>query len=425
MVILREFDLEPGDTLSQQELNDIMAQSKARLESTFLFTRCQILQIPDSVLLNHCRIQVIVIENWFVYPYFIFELADRNLNVWIREQDVSLSRANIGLGITHLNLSGKKDRLKFRGHSGYTRKAELLYELPYLVGRFGISAHIAIADQKELAYRTFLNKPLFYRTDSEDVVFSSAKFSFSIHYRPSATLFHTLKFDQQIVKIHPDIAQFVNKQFLGGGRTSVTVPSIEYVLRWDKTVYPIYPLGGYRAELRLKKEGFSSGADLNTLSTVVQGELYTRLWSKVFLAQKMKLRKHLLSQSLPYFFQQGIGYKEDKLTGYDLYVLDGRDFFLVNQALKWQLADRDIFLSGYFPEAFRKMNLKTFFRFSLDIAYARDPVFGAQNPYSNSWQVGYGPGLDVLMYHTMSCSLTYGVTRFGFHHWYFDVGFVF
>ncbi len=64
MVILREFDLEPGDTLSQQELNDIMAQSKARLESTFLFTRCQILQIPDSVLLNHCRIQVIVIENW-------------------------------------------------------------------------------------------------------------------------------------------------------------------------------------------------------------------------------------------------------------------------------------------------------------------------------------------------------------------------
>jgi len=425
LVILREIDLKPGDSLIQRQLDHVINQSRARLESTFLFAHCQIRQVTDSTRQNHCWIQVHVTENWFLYPYLIFELADRNPNVWIREQDVSLSRANIGLGITHLNLTGRKDRLKLRWHTGYTRKTELVYELPYLLGRFGLTAQFAFAEQKELAYRTYLNKLLFYRADPEDVVFSLRQFSVTLHYRPSATLFHAVKFDHQAIRVHDDIAQSVNRQFLGGGRSIMTVPSVEYMLRWDKTVYPNYPVAGYRMELRLKKEGFSGGADLNTLSTVGQAELYTRLWSNVFLAQKVKFRKHLGSQSLPYYFQQGIGYKEDKLTGYDLYVLDGRDFLLLNQALKWQLTDRDLPISGRLPAAFRKVNLKTFFRFSFDVAYAHDPVFGSQNPYSNSWQVGYGPGLDVLIQHSLSCSLTYGITRFGIHHWYLDVGFIF
>lgn len=424
-VILREIDLTPGDSLTQRQLDHVMDQSRARLESTFLFARCQVRQVTDSIHQNHCRIEVQVTENWFLYPYLIFELADRNPNVWIREQDVSLSRANVGLGITHLNLTGRKDRLKLRWHTGYTRKTELVYELPYLVGRFGVAAQFAFAEQKELAYKSYLNKLLFYRADPEDVVFSLRKVSFTLHYRPSATLFHALKFDHQTIRVHDDIAQSVNRQFLGEGRSVVRVPSVEYMLRWDKTVYPIYPLAGYRVELHLKKEGFSAGADLNTLSAVGLAECYTQLWSSVFLAQKVKFRKHLLSQSLPYYFQQGIGYKEDKLTGYDLYVLDGRDFLLLNQALKWQLTDRDLPISGRLPAAFRKVNLKSFLRFSFDVAYARDPVFGSKNLYSNSWQVGYGPGLDVLMFHTVSCSLTYGMTRFGIHHWYFDVGFIF
>jgi hypothetical protein len=205
----------------------------------------------------------------------------------------------------------------------------------------------------------------------------------------------------------------------------VAVPALEYQFRFDNTKYPLYPVSGFRVDARIRKEGFSKLADIRTLSISVRAEYVSPLWKKLMLVHQVRGKIQLVSQPLPYYFQQGIGYKEDKLTGYDLFVLDGRNFAFINHALTYQIVGREFYLGKVMPGAYRSMDVKAFIRYSFDVGYAYDPLFGASNPYSNSIQYGFGPGLDLLFFHTISLSVTYGQTRFGFKGLYVNYGLVF
>ncbi|MBL0101866.1 MAG: hypothetical protein IPP49_18990 [Saprospiraceae bacterium] len=108
-----------------------------------------------------------------------------------------------------------------------------------------------------------------------------------------------------------------------------------------------------------------------------------------------------------------------------MHVLDGRNFFILNNALKCRLSDKDIKLTKYMPRQFRVMNLKLFVRSNFDIGYASDPVFGYLNPYSNNIQFGYGPAVDIILFNNLTLSCEYSITRFNQRGFYFKSGFNF
>ena len=54
-----------------------------------------------------------------------------------------------------------------------------------------------------------------------------------------------------------------------------------------------------------------------------------------------------------------------------------------------------------------------------------DPFFKAENPLTNNWQYGYGPGIDVILFNNFTVSAEYGITKFGESGLFFESGFNF
>ena len=113
------------------------------------------------------------------------------------------------------------------------------------------------------------------------------------------------------------------------------------------------------------------------------------------------------------------------MTGYQLYVLDGKDFLLFKSALKFKLLDSNIQFDEFIPIQFRTMNAKLFARLNFDFGYARDPFYKTSNPYSNRSEYGYGPALDLIIYNNFTLSCELGITRFGEKGFFFESGFIF
>ncbi|MEO6758968.1 MAG: outer membrane protein assembly factor, partial [Saprospiraceae bacterium] len=125
--MLRELEFAQGDSLQDENLPFILSRNQLRLMNTGLFTSADIQ--PDSVLTTpgHLHLKIIIVETWYIYPVPLFELADRNFNVWWREFHHSLRRVNYGLDLSYLNLTGHADALKVKGQFGYNNKYELSY----------------------------------------------------------------------------------------------------------------------------------------------------------------------------------------------------------------------------------------------------------------------------------------------------------
>ena len=130
-IILREMLVGEGDTTSLAELSALMDRSEELIMNTGLFNLAEISFKAWEGSTNKVHLLVSVEETWYLYPVPIFELADRNFNVWWVEQGRSLQRLNFGMEFAHLNFSGKKDRLKISAKYGYTRKYALSYSLPF------------------------------------------------------------------------------------------------------------------------------------------------------------------------------------------------------------------------------------------------------------------------------------------------------
>jgi len=107
--------------------------------------------------------------SWYIFPFPIFELADRNFNVWWSEQNRSFKRVNYGIRFVHLNTTGRRDPLKLQFHLGYTQKLELVYSFPALnkSQTFGVIGEFFYARNKEIAYKTVDHRLAFERREEE------------------------------------------------------------------------------------------------------------------------------------------------------------------------------------------------------------------------------------------------------------------
>ena len=119
---------------------------------------------------NHIMIDIVCDEGWYIYPVPIFELADRNFNVWWDEFNGSLKRTNYGIKFIHTNLSGQADALKITLQGGYSQKADLEYAWPYW-GKdrsWRFTSNVFYSRNKEAYYNTINNKLVFHKALAED-----------------------------------------------------------------------------------------------------------------------------------------------------------------------------------------------------------------------------------------------------------------
>ncbi len=413
IIIYRELDIFPGDTISLKKLQLRMLENEKRVLSTLLFTDVSINMRNWDTDTKKADFFLIVQENWYLYPAPVFELADRNFNVWWREQGRSLDRVNYGISLDHLNLTGMRDRLRAKIQFGYEKKYQLRYSFPYLNNRWGYTAGIFYAERKEIGYITEGNKTLFQKADDERKLLSRFRIGGTVNYRPSLFSYHAFRLEYHHNQIDEFVRENLNPSYFLDSRTDLRFFLLEYDFQYDKRVFATYPQGGYLLFFNVKKEGLGIFKNYNNLPIYAGFEKYFR-YNKWIYATRFKAKTNLNRSVVSFANNTGLGYGSDVLTGYELYVIDGTDYLLLQTALKYRILDKVLDMEESMPlSQFKKMPISIFLRFNVHTGYVNERTYRVGNPLNNQWALGYGPGIDILIWNSFLIKIEYSFNELG------------
>jgi len=426
-VIFRELTFSIGDTIYLSEIEEHFKRSRLQILSTGLFNSATLNLKNYSITHGKSDIEILVEENWYLYPVPIFELADRNFNVWWNEQGKSLSRVNYGLRISHYNFTGNRDPLKFKVHFGYTRKYELTYQRPYwmLDNKLGIGGSIFYSDNKEIAYKTEGNKSLFAQADDERRLLSRFRVGPELKYRPDLNNYHALRLEYHHNQIDALVAEELNPNYFLDGKEDLRFFYLEYDYSYDKRLLNYYPLGGYMLFANIKKEGLGIFNDFNNLSITLGFEKYFTIKEKLIFGTRNKGKTNLIRNQIAFANNTGIGWDQDIVGGYELYVMDGTDYFISMNNVKFQIFDKNMRTASWLPRQFQKMNMSLFVRANFDFAYINEPTYKETNSLNNRLIYGYGPAVDIILFNNFLISFEYSFNDIGEQGLYLSNSFVF
>ena len=399
-IILRELDIQKGDTIEVKNLGAVIKRNKNQILNTGLF-----IKVEGNVTRwsNDGKIDLKfqVYEHWYFYPIPIFELADRNFNVWWVEQNRKLDRVNFGMRFYHMNLSGLKDVLKITGQWGYTRKFEIEYTLPGINKKrtLGFRSNVHLSNNRELGYKTQNNELVFHRKE-KDNIFSRERYMASLIFRPQLYVHNYISLGLHRNKVDEVIGLDLNPDFLLNRQLRQRYFSLIYQLRWDRRNNQAYPTKGFIIDGWIIKEGLGVFNDRNILQTTINAGLYFEPMSFLFLGLEAKGSTHLIRKRMSYFGYQALGYEHNYLRGYEYYVVDGMDLIWSKLDFRVPMFEREIDLTGYMPlEKLKKMPFQCVLNLYTDYGYVNDPYYSEGNELTNSLLYSWGLGIDFITYY--------------------------
>jgi outer membrane protein assembly factor BamA len=409
-IILRELSFKVGDTLDIGSLNENFLLNHNRIFNTGLFVT---VDISTDSLDNLLRVVVIKVkERWYTYPNIIFELADRNFNEWWEQRAHDLNRTNYGIYFDQKNVRGRNENLKLKIQLGFTKQFEFNYSMPYINKnqKTGLSFNFAFNTNKQLAYRTF-NHTLDYVNTGEYLRKKIAT-SITISRRERFYKFHSLNigFNHNIIA---DTIAELNPNYFFGGNTSQTYFTLRYNFVHDKRDISYYPLRGYYYRIELEKNGLTKWEDVNIFAVKFLVERFLEVTPRIFLGGAFRQKVSFPSRQ-PYSNYRGLGYGVEYVSGYELYVIDGRHFTLSKLNLKYRLLSKKLELKFIPIKQFNTIPFSLYFRLYSEGGHVWDNAYQQQNPFlTNTFLWGNGAAIDFVSYYDFVFRLEYSINRRG------------
>ena len=125
-VVLRELSFKVGEKVTLDEVPLILAESKQNLQNQWLFNFIEFIPTLENQQLD---IKLKVIERWYVWPYPIFEISERNFNVFwdslYNSQFTDFSKLNYGVFLNWYNFRGRNELLKIKYRIGFKEHYQL------------------------------------------------------------------------------------------------------------------------------------------------------------------------------------------------------------------------------------------------------------------------------------------------------------
>ncbi len=411
-IILREILFQSGDTLSCRDFCGKVVKSRQNLLNRSIFNFVQFDTIHDLQKPEMIHIRVDVTERWYIWPLPIFELADRNLNAWWETKD--FRRANYGVFLTYNNFRGRLEQLKLLLRAGYNQNYYLQYEIPYLTKAqtLGMGIQLGYALSREVPYITLNNKQLFYRSEDgygRKEWYAKVKFSYRKGIHNSHSL--SLGFEKTI---YDDTLLIINPSFMQQRSGRIQMVHLSYYFKHDFRDSKPYPLEGHYADVEFNQFGFGLLEDEPLIATVkTTVDMYRKISRKWYWAASLSARISAPGEQ-PYFMQRALGYGNDFVRSYEVYVVDGTDFAVFKTNLKFALINpqkRQIPFIG--SEKFSKIHYALYLNWLFDAGYARNPDKIPANSYQNRLLYGTGVGLDLVTYYDLVWRFEYSVNQFG------------
>ncbi len=418
-IISRELLFKQGDSLELKVLDQQLNQSRLNLLNTALFNFITIDTVSEEN--GNLNVKIKMIERWYLFPFPIFEIADRNFNSWVNHKD--WRRVNYGGFLKWSNLRGRMESLNLLIRFGYDERYRILYDFPYINQKqtIGLTFMAALTQNHEVAYKTEADKPLYYR--GENYMLKNYICSTTIDYRPS--IFYTWAFTLSANRYsYNSKLTELNSSYAPPSSTNLNFIQSTLFYKDDRRDNKAYPLRGFYTDVELTTQNglFSNNDSYSNLfiknNLMVAEKIDTRWsWSA---GSTFKISSN---KNLPYFLDQGLGYKRDYVRGYEDYVIDGGRYILGRSNIKYNLLKptvKNLKITG--SEKFDKIHYAVYFNIFADIGYVfstnkvmneplNDPLLN--NKLQNTLLRGFGAGMDFVTYYDKVLRLEYTVNHYG------------
>jgi outer membrane protein assembly factor BamA len=333
-IILREMNISEGDRVLVDSLGLYAEANRKRIYNLALFTDVTV--TPARVSNDSADLYILVREQWYIFPEISFKLADRNFNVWWKEQNHDIRRANLGVTIKNRNFRGNMESLGATFQIGYTQKFALDYFKPYIDRdqKHGIGASVSFSQNEETFFTTDSNKLEFAKTP-RDYIIRQFEAAGVYVYRPGYATRHyvELRYRDYIVD---DTITLLNPDYFRNGSRKLQHIELAYRIEHNKVDNWNYPMEGYRfvahavTRLGIKGMGFQNYEHL-------AAGYYHRLWGKKWYAAENFRGRITFPQRQPYALRSAMGSGDDYVRGYEYYVIDGSQFGILRTNFKYEL----------------------------------------------------------------------------------------
>ncbi len=412
-VMERELTFEVGDSIVIKELANLVEINRQRILNTNLFSKVTA-NIGNWTANNRVDITFEVREQWYLTGYWIFDLADRNFNVWWTEQNRQLNRVNYGFRVSHDNLTGNGDEVTAAITLGYTRKLELEYTLPAInkARTIGMRTKFYLAQNRETNFTTFDNKFLFHR--GEDFQLNSFVGELGFQYRKKLDIYHSIDLEYYQYQSTDSINQILNADYFLSNSNQQKAIALSYSFVVDKRLERPYSKNGWYLKSVLRKDGLGIFNDRNALSLSTTGAKYFEFSDRWSLELIGKVHFNLIREKQPYFNSRALGVKPDFLRGYELYVIDGMDFIYLYSSLRYQILDWEWNFEAI--DLLKRMRLfpvplQAYIVAHSDLGFVNDPYYADNNPLSNEGLWSGGVGIDLVAYYDKIFQLQYSLNH--------------
>lgn len=413
-IILRELALKTGDTVSVSDFDARRIRSEENIYNTSLFNSAKLtyLTLPDGTT----SIYVILKERWYIFPLPVFEVVDRNFNVWWRTKD--FSRIVYGGVLSWNNFRGRNETVALAVRLGYIQQLSFSYTIPYINKnqKSGLSFGFSYSRNHQTAYMT-VNDDVTYYKDTSDYARQAYSGAIEYVYRKGLYNKHYLSAGYVNVSVQDTVLR-LNPEYLPGGKSETSYFSLRYLYKKDQRDYVYYPLRGYTYSLELVKNGMPFlEDDVNYLYLTAELKKFWQLNRRFYFGASFR-GKISDEHFQPYYNTRALGFGRDYVRGYEYYVVDGQHFGLFKTNLKFELFPKKEIHAGFIPlEKFATIPFSFYLNVYGDAAYVEDTQFSnvrnSQNQLPNSWLYGYGIGLDFVSYYDIVIRLDYSFNKFG------------
>ena len=360
------------------------------------------------------EITIDVIEKWYIWPFPVFEISERNFNTWWKEFAANnysdFSRLNYGVSFNWENFRGRNELLKLKIRKGFKEHYLLAYEVPYFNKNktIGFNTNLQFFRRKKTHFSTEKNKLNYLESDT----FNSIDYDLNteIIYRKNLHQKHKLIFTYLQSTITDSIA-ILNPNYLGNSLSNTSIYSLSYIFEYENRDYINYPLHGFALSFGAKKY-LSEKANVKHFEFATKLDKYIEPYNRFYIGSSFKA-KYSTEGEQPYFIQKALGY-DHYVRGYEYYVVDGQSYWLSKTAAKYALIEKTTFDIPYVKmKQFNKSHYSLYLGIFSDIGYVIDNQNQEQNSINNSLLWGKGIALDYVTYYDKLLRIEYSINALG------------
>lgn len=401
-VILREMNLQAGDSILTSALSEVIEFNRLRIMNCQLF-------LSSSANIKNWEGDSLDIEYtvkelfyWNAHPYVT--LADRNFNVWWNQFNHDLKRLNIGADINRKNFRGRNEQIGIEGQVGFNKHLYLYYSNPYIDKslKHGISANLALNTGKEIHSETDSNRQVFYRDELVNP-YRWLRGEFSYLYRPGYATTHEVRLAFHHIGLSEQM--MVDMPNYLGGRTKINIPEIMYHYHLNNTDDRNYPIHGWEVDAFAEQKGWGLVKDFTQWQVYVHASNYQPLYRN--LSSAIHFRGRLFGpDQQPYFNYRAMGFENDFIRGFEYYIIDGSHYALLRGDLRYKLFHYN--MKQKILPILKHIPIDVYAKTYADGGYVHSNNFG-NSFLNNKMLYGYGAGLDIVFSYYLKVRIEYSL----------------